>query len=193
MKKMPQNRLPKCLKPKKQHFHWKNNSVSKKLIDSYEKNLQNRLPKCLKPKEKTLSLKKQFCFRKSLNSYEKNATEPSYKMLEAKNLHTHWKNNSVSKKLINSYDKNATEPSYNIEKTIPFQKNLWIHMKKRPQNRLPKCLKPKKQTLSLKKQFCFKKTYKFIWKNGHRTVFQNAWSQKNNTFLTKTVCSKQNL
>ena len=78
-------------------------------------------------------------------------------------------------------------------------------MQKRPQNRLPKCLKPKKQTLSLKKQICFKKAYKFIWKKGpeafskmseakHRTVFQNAWSQKKtNTLIKKTMLFLKNI
>ena len=142
------------------------------------KSTEKFLPKCLKP---NVSKKNKFTWKK--------ATEPFSKMLEAKktnipiekitlfqeslkicikkvyrtvfqnawsqkNKHSYWKNNSVSKKRINSYEKG-------------------------PPNRLPKCLKPKKTTLSLKKQFCSKKAYKFIWKKGHRTVFQNAWSQKN--------------
>ena len=45
-----------------------------------------------------------------------------------KNKHSHWKNNSGIKNPINSYEKTA-------------------------QHRLTKCLQPKKQTLSLKKQF----------------------------------------
>ena len=45
-----------------------------------------------------------------------------------KNKHSHWKNNSGLKNLINSYEKKA-------------------------QHRLTKCPRPKKQTLSLKKQF----------------------------------------
>ena len=121
--KRPQNRFPKCLKPKKltfplkkitlfqeslkipikkvyrtvfqnawsqknKHSYWKNNSVSKKRINSYEKGPPNRLPKCLKPKKTTLSLKKQFCSKKNINSYEKKATEPSSKMPEAKKTNT---------------------------------------------------------------------------------------------------------
>ena len=60
-----------------------------------------------------------------------------------------------------------------------------------PQNRLTKCLKPKKPTLSLKKQFCSKKTFEFIWKKGNRTVFQNAWSKKNQHSLKKQFCFKK--
>ena len=179
---------------KDQHSPWKNNSVSKKLKNSYEKRAQKRLPKCLKPKKPTLSLKKQFCFKKAykfiwkkgtepsskmpeakkqtlslqkqfcFNFFKfvwKRATEPSSKMPEAKKTNTHWKNNSVSKKLIISYEKRA-------------------------QNRLPKCLKPKKQTLSLKKTILFQKSFQIHMKKGHRTVFQNAWSQKNQHSLWKS-------
>ena len=45
-----------------------------------------------------------------------------------KNQHSHWKNNSGLKNPMNSYEKT-------------------------PQHRLTKCLRPKKPTLSLKKQF----------------------------------------
>ena len=85
----------------------------------------------------------------------KKATEPSSKMPEAKRTITF------------------------IEKTILLQKHLKIRMEKRQQNRLPKCLKTKKPTLSLKKQFCSKKTDKFIWKKATEPIFQNAWGQKN--------------
>ena len=227
MKKCHRTVFQNAWSQKNQHFHWKNNSVSKKLIDSYEKNLQNRLPKCLKPKEKTLSLKKQFFQKKLINSYEKNATEPSYKMLEAKNLHSHWKNNSVSKKLINSYDKNATEPSYNIEKqfcskkTYEFigkkghrtifqnawsQKNKHSHWKnnsvskkpinsyeKRPQNRIPKCLKPKKTTLFWQKQSVPNKTYKFIWKKATEPSCKMPEAKKPNTLIENTILFEKSL
>ena len=91
---------------KNKHSHWKNNSVSKKLTNSYEKMPQNRFPKCLKPKKLTLSLKKQFCFKKAYNFIWKNDTGPFSKMPEAK------KTNTL------------------IEKTILLQKSLQIHMKK---------------------------------------------------------------
>ena len=180
--KRPQNRLPKCRKPKKPTLSLKKQFCSKKLVNSYEKRPQNRLPKCLKPKKQTLSLKKQFCSKKAYKFIWKKAAEPFSKMPEAKkthfhwkkicskktdkfiwkkghrtvfqnpwsqkNKHSHWKNNSVSKNLINSYEK-------------------------RPQNRFPKCLKPKKTTLSLKNRIL-----QIHMKKGHRTVFQNAWSQK---------------
>ena len=179
---------------KRQHSHWKNNSVSKKLTNSYEKSAQNRLPKCLKPKKQTLSLKKQF-FKKAYKLIWKNATEPLSKMPKTKktntlvektivlqkslqihmkkvhktvfqnawsqkNQHSHWKNNFASKKLTNSYEKSA-------------------------QNRLPKCLKQKK-TLSLKKQFFFKKAYKFIWKNATEPLSKMPKTKKN-TIVEKTI------
>ena len=186
MKKMPQNRLTKCLKPKKPTLSLKKQFCFKKAYRFIWKKFTEPSSKMPEAKRKNTLIEKTILFQKKLiNSYEKNATEPSYKMLEAKNLHAHWKNNSVSKKLINSYDKNATEPSYNIEKTILFQKNLWIHRKKRPQNRLPKCLKPKKQTLSLKKQFCFKKTYKFIWIKATEPYSKMPEAKKKQHFFDK--------
>ena len=191
--KMPQNRLPKCLKPKKTTLSLKKQFCFKKAYRFIWKKFTEPSSKMPEAKRKNTLIEKTILFQKKLIiSYEKMPQNRLTKCLKQK-TYTHWKNNSVSKKLINSYDKNATEPSYNIEKTILFQKNLWIHMKKRPQNRLPKCLKPKKQTLSLKKQFCFKKTYKFIWKKATEPYSKMPEAKNNNTFLTKTVCSKQNL
>ena len=101
-----------------------------------------------------------------------------------------------------------------IEKTILFQKNLWIHMKKGHRTVFQKCLKPKKQTLPLKnnsvpkklknsrlpkyhkpkkttlllkQQFCFKKAYKFIWKKATGPFSQMPESRETNTFIEKTI------
>ena len=120
MKKGHRAAFQNAWSPKNKHSHWKNNSVSKKPKNSYEKKAQNRFLKCLKPKKQTLPLKKQFCFKKACKFIWKKASEPSSKMPEAKKTNTF------------------------IEKTSLLQKSLQIHMKK--------------------------------W---HRTVFQNAWSQKN--------------
>ena len=98
----------------------------------------------------------------------KNGT-PSYKMPEAmkKNKHSHWKNNSGLKNLLNSYEKTA--------------------------HRRTKRLKPKKQTLSLKKQFWLLKTLKIHMKKWHDTVLQNAWSQKNKHSHWKTILALKTL
>ena len=215
---------------KNQHSHWKNNSVSKKLTNSYEKRTQNRLPKCLNPKKTTLSLKKQFCFKKAYKFIWKNATEPFSKMPEAKkttlslkktilfqkslqihmkkchrtvfqnawsqkNQHSHWKKQFCFKTAYKLIWKKATEPFSKmpeakkintlIEKTSLLQKSLQIHMKKMTHDRLPKCLNPKKTTLSLKKQFCFKKAYKFIWKNGTEPFSKMPEAKKTNTLIEK--------
>ena len=256
---------------KNKHSHWKNNSVSKKLTTSYEKMTQDHFPKCLNPKKTTLSLKKQFCFKKAYNFIWKKATEPSSKMPDAKkttlplkkqfcfkkaykfiwknatepfskmpeakkNQHSHGiKNYFCFKKAYKFIWKNGIEPSSKIpeaketntliEKTILFQKSLQIHMKKghrsvfqnawiqkrqhshwknnsvskklansyekMPQNRFPKCLKPKK-TLSLKKTILFQKSLQIHMKKCHRTVFQNAWSQKNqHSHWKKQFCFKK--
>ena len=120
---------------KNKHSHWKNNSVSKKLTNSYEKMTQDRLPKCLKPKNHTLSWNKKIT--------------------------------SASKKLTSSYEKIA-------------------------QNRFPKCLKPKKPTLSLKKTILFQKSLQPHMKKWHRTVFQNAWSQKDQHSRWKNNSASKN-
>ena len=214
MKKEHRTVFQNAWSQKNQHSHWKNNSVSKKLTNSYEKRPQNRLPKCLKPKKPTLSLKKQFCFKKAYkfiwkntteplskmpetkktntlvektillqkthtNSYRKKGTEPSSKMPEAKKTNTLIEKIILCQKCFKKIKwKNATEPSSKmleakktnalIEKNNSVWKKLTNSYEKTPQNHLPKCLKPKKQTLSLKKQFCFKKVYKFIRKKANR-------------------------
>ena len=167
---------------KNQHSHWKNNSASKKLTNSYEKMAQKRLPKCLKQKKQALSLKKQFCFKKACKLIWKKATEPSSKMPEAK------KTNTL------------------IEKTSPLQKSLQIHMRKRrrtvfqnawsqkdqhspwknnsvskkPTNSYEKRAPEAKKTNTLiEKTILLQKSFQNHMKKGHRTVFQNAWSQKN--------------
>ena len=79
-----------------------------------------------------------------------------------KKQHSHWKNNSGLKNPLNSYEKTA-------------------------QHRLTKCLKPKKQTLSLKKQFWPSKPYKFIWKNGTAPSYKMPEAKKTNTLIEKTI------
>ena len=74
-----------------------------------------------------------------------------------------------------------------IEKTILFQKNIWIHMKKGHRTVFQNAWSQKKQTVSLKKQFRSKKTPKIHMKKGFRTVFQNTWNQKNNTLTETTI------
>ena len=202
--KMPENRFPKCLKPKKtntliektilfqkslqihmkkghrtvfqnawiqkrQHSHWKNNSVSKKLTNSYEKMPQNRFPKCLKPKKTNTLIEKTILFQKSLQIHMKKGHRTVFQNAWIqKRQHSHWKNNSVSKKLTNSYEK-------------------------MPQNRFPKCLKPKKPTLSLKKQFCFKKAYNFIWKNDTGPFSKMPEVKKTNTLIGKRSLFQKSL
>ena len=85
-----------------------------------------------------------------------------------KNKHSHLKSNSVSKKLINSYEK-------------------------RPRNRFPKCLKQKKPTPSLKKQFCSKKAYKFIWKKATEPSSKMPEAKKTNTLIKKTILFQKSL
>ena len=201
--KRPQNRLPKCLNPKKTTLSLKKQFCFKK---AYEKRPQNRFPKCLKPKKPTLSLKKQFCFKKAYkfiwkntteplskvpetkktntlvektillqktitNSYRKKGTEPSSKMPEPKKPTLSLKKYFCVKNVLKKSNEKATEPSSKmpeakttntlIEKNNSVWKKLTNSYEKMTQNHLPKCLKPKKQTLSLKKPFCFKKAYKF--------------------------------
>ena len=59
-----------------------------------------------------------------------------------------------------------------------------------PQNHLPKCLKPKKQTLSLKQQFRFKKAYKFLWKKATEPSSKMPEAKKNSTLIEKTQFCK---
>ena len=154
---------------KNKHSHWKNKSVSKKLANSYEKGAQNRLPKCLKPKRPTLSLKNQFCFKKAFKIIWKKGAEPSSKMPEAK------KTNTL------------------IEKTILLQKSLQIHMKKRHRTVFQNAWSQKKQTLPLKKQFCFKKACKFIWKKATEPSSKMPEAKKNNTLIEKTSLLQKSL
>ena len=81
-----------------------------------------------------------------------------------KNKHSHWKNNSGLKNPINSYEKKA-------------------------QHRLTKCPRPKKQTLSLKKQFWSEKHYKFIWKNGTAPSYKMSEAKKQTLSLKKQFWS----
>ena len=153
---------------KKTHSHWKNKSVSKKRINSYEKRPQNRLLKCLKPKKQPLSLKKQFFLKKTFK-FIKRPQNRLPKCLKPKKQTFSLKKQFCSKKTSEFIWKKATEPSSKmpeakrintfIEKTIPFQKKLINSYEKRPRNRSSKMPEAKKPTLSLKKQFCFKKAY----------------------------------
>ena len=77
-----------------------------------------------------------------------------------KNKHFHRKNTSGLKNPINSYEKTA-------------------------RHRLTKCLKPKKQTLSLKKHFWRKKQYKFIGKNGTAPSYKMREAKKTITLIEK--------
>ena len=137
---------------KNQHSHWKNNSVSKKLTNSYEKRTRNRLPKCLNPKKTTLSLKKQFCFKKAYKFiWKKTVFQNAW---SKKNQHSHWKKQFCFKKADKFIWKNATEPFSKmreakktntlIEKNNSVSKKLINSYEKRQQNRFPKCRKPKK-------------------------------------------------
>ena len=74
-------------------------------------------------------IEKTILVLKTLSFQMKNGTAPSYKMPEAK------KTNTL------------------IEKTIPVLKTPVNSYEKTAQHRPTKCLKPKKQTRSLKKQF----------------------------------------
>ena len=66
-------------------------------------------------------------------------------------------------------------------------------MIKMPQNRLPKCLKPKKPTLSLKKTFCSKKACKFIWKKATEPSSKMPEAKKTNTLIKKTILFQKSL
>ena len=102
MKKKPRNRLPECLKPKKQTLSLKKQFCFKKSLykNSYDKNATEPSSKMPEAKKPTLSFKKEFCFKKADKFIWKKATEPSSRMPEAKKTNTF------------------------IEKTILFQKKL---------------------------------------------------------------------
>ena len=80
-------------------------------------------------------------------------------------------------------------------------------MKKQAQHRLPQCLRPKKQTLSLKKQGGSQKHCKFTWKKGtapsstmpeakktkiliEKTIFNRLEAKKTNTFIEKSIFNR---
>ena len=46
--------------------------------------------------------------------------------------------------------------------------------------------------LSFKTHFAFKKAYKFLWKNAHSTVLQNAWSHIANKLIEKSKLITKN-
>ena len=56
---------------KRQHSHWKNNSVSKKLTNPYEKMPQNRFPKMPEAKKANTLIEKTILFQKSLQLHMK--------------------------------------------------------------------------------------------------------------------------
>ena len=180
---------------KKQHFHWKKTFCSKKSINLYEKMPQNRLPKYLKPKKQTLSLKKQFCFKKAYKFIWKKATEPFSEMPESRETNTFIEKTILLFMVINSYERHRTvlqNAGSQKTKHSPWKYNsVWKKLinsyEKRPQNRLPKCLKQKKQTVSLKKQFRSKTTYKFIWKKATEPSSKIPEAKKTNTVIEKTI------
>ena len=153
---------------KNKHSHWKNNSVSKKLTNSYEKNDTGPSSKMPESKKDTL-IEKTILFQKSLQIHMKKCHRTVFQNAwSQKNQHSHWKNNSVSKKLTTSYEKMT-------------------------QDHFPKCLKPKKQTFSLKKQFCFKKACKFIWKKDTEPSSKIPEAKKTNTLIGKRSLFQKSL
>ena len=62
-----------------------------------------------------------------------------------------------------------------------------------PQNRFPKCLKQKNQHSHWKKQFCFKKADKFIWKNATEPFSKMREAKKTNTLIEKTILFQKSL
>ena len=194
----PKNWKNKYLPGQKQtlHAHWKNNSVSKKRIHSYEKRPQNRLAKCRKPKNQTLSWKIQFCLKKTYKFIWKKGNRTVFQNAwSQKNQHFHWKKHSVPNKTYKFIWKKATEPSSKIPEakktTLSLKKQFFflmlINSYARAQNRLAKCRKPKNQTLSLKMQFCLKKAYKFIWKKATEPSSKMPEAKKTNTFIEKNI------
>jgi len=80
-------------------------------------------------------------------------------------------------------------------------------LKKQAQHRLPQCLRPKKQTLTLKKQGGSQKHCKFTWKKGtapsstmpeakktkiliEKTIFNRLEAKKTNTFIEKSIFNR---
>ena len=99
-----------------------------------KKTAQHRLTKCLKPKTTNTVIEKTILALKTLKIHmKKRHSTVLQNAWSQKNKHVHWKNNSGLKNPINSYEKTA-------------------------QHRLTKCLKLKKQTLSLKKTILALKT-----------------------------------
>ena len=96
-------------------------------------------------------------------------------IFQSKNKRFHWKT-MLLKRFFNSYEKHRKVPTKMPE--AKCFKKINSH-EKRPQNRFPKCLKPKKLTFPLKKITLFQESLKIRIKKVYRTVFQNAWSQKN--------------
>ena len=114
---------------KNKHSHWKNSSGLKNPINSYEKTAQHRPTKCPRPKKTNTLIEKIILVLKAIKIHmKKRHSTVLQNAWNQKNKHSHWKNNSGLKNSINSYEKTA-------------------------QHRPTKCPRPKKQTLSLKKQF----------------------------------------
>ena len=51
----------------------------------------------------------------------------------------------------------------------------------------------KKPTLSFKKEFCFKKADKFIWKKATEPSSKMPEAKKNNTLIEKTILFQKSL
>ena len=89
-------------------------------------------------KKATLSLEKKDRFKKAYKLIWKKATEPFSKMPEAKKINTL------------------------IEKTVLLQK-IDKFIRKKPQNRLPKCLKPQETNANWKFYFSSFLTITWFW------------------------------
>ena len=131
--KRPQNRLPKCLKPKKPTLHWKKHSVPNKTYKPIWKKATEPSSKIPEANKTTLSLKKQFFFLILINSYAR-AQNRLAKCRKPKNQTLSLIIQFCLKKAYKFIWKNATEPSSKmpeakkantfIEKTHLLQKSV---------------------------------------------------------------------
>ena len=106
-------------------------------------------------------------WKKLINSYEKRHRTVFQNAWSQKNQHFHWKKHSVPNKTYKSIWKKATEPSSKIPEA-------------------------KKTTLSLKKQFFFFNSYKFICK-GTEPSCKMPEAKKQNTLLDNTILFEKSL
>ena len=177
MKKRPQHRLTKCLKPKNQYFPWKTKLAIKKSNDFHWKTiLDDKKPSApLKinsgpPKKLKGPLQTQWnvaktesslwklisLLKRPINSNEKTPTAPSYKMPEAKKPILSLKAKLATKKQRFSLKNDLGWQK--TERTIENQLGAVQKIKESFENAM-KCCKNTK--LSLKTHFAFKEAYKF--------------------------------